>query len=99
LRAARGSTFRLPYALGGIQDLSKIISANQLNVWVADVEGVSLSESNPESRIALVLSNESGGVSSGNFANAKKITIPMPGPMESLNVAIAGSILLYSLKK
>lgn len=99
LRAARGSTFRLPYALGSMKDLAKIVSANDLTVWVADIAGASLAEIGPQTNIALVLSHESGGAASGNFTNMQKITIPMPGPMESLNVAIAGSILLYSLKK
>jgi len=47
-------------------------------------------------RIALVLGNESWGIeeSSSRFLD-DIVGIPMPGPAESLNVGIAGSILLF----
>lgn len=93
LRAARGATFRLPYALGNVDDLKKLIKQNQLKVLVADTTGTSVEQIAKEDRVALVLSNESAGPT----LEGEKVTIPMPGPMESLNVAIAGSLLLYHL--
>jgi TrmH family RNA methyltransferase len=44
----------------------------------------------------LVLGNEAQGLSNEHIAQCQeKMTIPMPGNTESLNVAIAGSIALY----
>jgi TrmH family RNA methyltransferase len=46
--------------------------------------------------VALVLGNESWGiVESSNRLLDDTVGIPMPGPAESLNVGIAGSILLF----
>lgn len=94
IRSARGATFRLPYALGSGEDLKKLLKKNRLKAWVADTAGTPLNQVAKEDSAALILSNESAGPST----DGQKITIPMPGPMESLNVAIAGSILLYHLK-
>ena len=45
-----------------------------------------------------MLSNESLGVSAKAKAACKPLTIPMSGQMESLNVAMAGAILMYEMK-
>lgn len=48
----------------------------------------------------LVLGNEAHGLPSDVFNDcAEKLTIPMPGDTESLNVAVAGSIALYELSR
>ena len=51
-----------------------------------------------EDKICLVLGSEGQGLSEFALRECTKITIPMPGGVESLNVAIAGGILLYLLK-
>jgi TrmH family RNA methyltransferase len=45
---------------------------------------------------ALMIGNEGAGLGADllHFADAL-ISIPMPGPVESLNAAVAGSLLLY----
>jgi TrmH family RNA methyltransferase len=46
--------------------------------------------------VALVIGNEGGGVPEDLTAKADaRITIPCPGPVESLNAAVAASVLLY----
>lgn len=81
--ASRGALFRLPFAFGSLDLIDTPI-------LVADLEGVK-----PEyrKRCALVLGNEG----SGSSIAGEKVTIPHKGEMESLNVAAAGSILMYAL--
>ena len=46
--------------------------------------------------VALLIGNEGAGLPSHLVAAAAhRVTIAMPGPVESLNAAIAGSLLLY----
>ncbi len=46
--------------------------------------------------VALVIGNEGNGVAEDLIAKADvKVTIPCPGPVESLNAAVAASVLLY----
>lgn len=97
LRAARGATFRLPIGRGSWSDLSKIIETNQLDAYAADLKGMPISEVKSK-KIALVLGNEAHGLSEHATSACKKVTIPMEGPMESLNVSVAGGILMFGLK-
>jgi len=96
LRAARGATFRLPIAWGNWQMLHELISKNHLNPVVADLQGTPIEKCERKDSILLVLSSESQGVSEDARKVCDPVTIPMPGEMESLNVAIAGGILMYS---
>ena len=48
-------------------------------------------------RLALVLGSEGQGVSPEILGACHCISIPMAGDMESLNVAVAGSILMWAL--
>lgn len=95
LRSARGATFRIPFKQGSWEEVSLIAQKNQLTPLLADLEG-----GFPEKviRPLLILSNEAHGPSFQTVLPTKKVSIPMPGPMESLNVAIAGGILMYALK-
>jgi RNA methyltransferase, TrmH family len=98
LRAARGATFRLPLAIGNWITLQEIIKKNKLHPLVADLHGKKLNTEISKEGILLVLSNEAHGLSSEAKEICEKITIPMPGPMESLNVSVAGGILMHALK-
>lgn len=58
--------------------------------------GTSLFAASLGKRIALVLGNEGGGLSEGLAAVAtQRVTIPMPGGVESLNVAAAAAVSLF----
>ena len=55
-----------------------------------------LSEAPLANACALLIGNEGAGLSDTLIAAAAhRITIPTPGNVESLNAAIAGSLLLY----
>ena len=98
LRAAKGATFRLPIARGPWEQLQKLIADNQLQPIAADISGVDLDTVKLKKKIILILGNEAHGLS----AEAKdylKVKIPMPGEMESLNVAVAAGICMYALQR
>jgi len=94
LRAARGASFHLPLAFGTVAELKKL--AEGRTVYVADIQGHPLEKG--RSPALLILGSESHGPSQAVQQLGKPVTIPMAGPMESLNVATAGGILMYTLK-
>ncbi len=97
LRAARGATFRLPFRMGEWEDLIEFTAKNKLQLLAADLEGASPAAIGAGGPKALVLSNEAQGLSVEARAYCKQVTVPMKGDVESLNVAIAGGILMYCL--
>ncbi|MCH4381724.1 RNA methyltransferase [Staphylococcus haemolyticus] len=97
LRASQGSVFHIP-----------VITAD-LKTFIADfngpVYGTALENAQPYKEVAsqdifaLLLGNEGEGVNKALLnETSQNLTIPIYGKSESLNVAIAGSILLYHLK-
>ncbi|GAB5411400.1 MAG: RNA methyltransferase [Chlamydiales bacterium] len=94
LRAAKGATFLLPLQHGNLKDLTK--TAKSRTVYIADLGGKELSK--PQTPALLILGNESHGPSPELLTLGEKITIPMRSEIDSLNVAIAGSILLHQMR-
>lgn len=98
LRAAKGATFYLPLRSGNWDALEKIVKKNGLNPVAADIAGTPADSLKVKSNILLVLGNESSGLSPETKSRCQIITLPMPGNTESLNVSVAGGILMYLLK-
>lgn len=94
LRAARGATFRLPYMQMSQEELTQTVQGK--NPLLADTEGTSLDEVARVPPAVLILSSEAHGPQSWT-RGIRKVSIPMRG-IESLNVGVAGAILLYSLR-
>lgn len=100
LRSARGATFRIPLIHGSWDMLKPLLKKNKWQPLVADMQGKPIDQLAPSRQGALlVLSNEAQGASSEALELCEKVQIPMPGEMESLNVAVAGGILMYLLKR
>lgn len=100
LRAGKGSTFHIPMQYGSWQELSVILQRHHMSCFVADSNGgLPLSTVATKENIALILGNESRGPSVQSKALAQRITIPMVCERDSLNVAVAGSICLYHLRR
>lgn len=99
LRASRGATFRLPIRHGTWEELQKLAKDNKMKAVVADTNGEDLDTYKAKGSCLLVMCNEAHGPSPEIAQFCEKIHIPMPGEMESLNVAVAGGILMYSLKR
>ncbi|MFT4111887.1 TrmH family RNA methyltransferase [Silvibacterium sp.] len=97
LRASAGSAFRLPCVAVKEDDLFEALDERGIRIAAAvAAEGESASEWDFTKPAALLLGNEGAGLSPSLLAEAEvRLTIPMPGPVESLNAAVAGSVLLY----
>jgi RNA methyltransferase, TrmH family len=99
LRAGMGAHFAM--AIQESADLSSAISGfGGTVVCTVPRGGVALSEADLSGRIGWLLGAEGQGVSDALAARASlKVTIPMPGGAESLNVAAAGAICFYEFSR
>lgn len=98
VRGAAGAIFHVPVVSG--PDLAEVVDTLRRHglslVGAAAGEGRPLDEVDLTARVALVLGNEAWGIGDTASESLDEIvSIPMPGDAESLNVGIAGSILLF----
>ena len=101
VRASAGSVFRLPLLSVSAEDCFARLREAGVKIWTTAVHGAE-----PANRIdlagpvALVIGNEGNGVPEELAAQADgAVTIPCPGPVESLNAAVAVSVLLYEASR
>lgn len=99
LRSARGAHFKLSMRKGTAQELKELAQAENMAAFVADLKGFEPEKIPSANKKILVLGNEAHGASQEIKEFCSSVTLPMVGEMESLNVAVAGGILLYLLKK
>ncbi len=98
LRGAMGSAFRLPIWSGpSYREMMNWCNQRELFTVCADAEAiVSYTDINWTRASALILGRESAGLSPDELNAARQVvSIPMQGPVESLNVSVAAGILLY----
>ena len=97
IRASQGAIFKLNFINASLPEFIK--SLNGYSVYGTNVvNGIPLENVKKSPRMALVLGNEGNGISKEVFdVIEKNIYIPMDDT-ESLNVAVAGGIIMYSLK-
>jgi TrmH family RNA methyltransferase len=99
VRATAGSAFHLPIVQASATEALALLRNRQVRIVVADMAGTP-PDPNMEGPIALVIGNEAGGVREALRAAADAIVgVPVRGRVESLNAAVAGSILLYLLTR
>jgi len=98
VRAGMGAHFRLPiHALTWEEIEQKSKSAN-MQMLLADMEGRSCWDVGLRPPLALIVGGEAEGASqqARKLAN-QTIGIPMAGKTESLNAAVAGSVLMFEI--
>jgi len=97
LRAAQGAHFLLD--IHHDVDLAAWAASYRKNgrvVASVTIGGASVYSTALSGRIAIAIGNEGAGVSSALLSQADmRVTIPMPGRMESLNAAAAAAVLLF----
>jgi len=98
LRASRGAIFHLPFMWQTTNEITYWAEKNSIDLFLADIQGQSLQEVSFHKPFALILSNEARGPMNWAEKKGHKITIPMNSQAESLNVATAGAILLYTMR-
>jgi TrmH family RNA methyltransferase len=97
VRASAGSLFRLPLLTGCAEECFQRLRAAGVRIWTTAVHGAEAADRiDLTGPVALVIGNEGNGVAQSVAALADgAVTIPCPGPVESLNAAVAASVLLY----
>lgn len=98
LRAGQGAHFHVDI----FEDVDLVAWAADYRAHGAEViamvatGGTSLYDARFAERIAIAIGNEGAGVAPGLSAEStQRVTIPMPGGMESLNAAVAAGICLF----
>ncbi len=101
VRASAGSVFRLPLLAASEQEcFAKLLDAG-VKIWSTTVRGAQPADLvDLAGPVALLIGNEGNGVS--DYLTTKTsgcLTIPCPGPVESLNASVAASVLLYEASR
>jgi len=101
LRASSGSAFRLPVVAADDEAAFIWLRSSGIRTLAAAVDdGVSATEIDLTSATAILIGNEGNGLSQSMIDRSDgRIIIPCPGPVESLNAAVAASILLYEASR
>jgi TrmH family RNA methyltransferase len=97
VRASAGSVFRVPLVAATVDE-----TIPRLHASGAKIYATLSSRAEPATLVdwaapaAIIIGNEGNGIPGSLVARADAaITIPCPGPVESLNAAVAASVLLY----
>jgi TrmH family RNA methyltransferase len=91
LRSAMGLCIKMP-----IIECDKIPDLSQYNVYLADADENAMIYNNVNMKLptVIVIGNEADGIRHTLFDNGIKIKIPMTRNLESLNAAVAASIII-----
>jgi TrmH family RNA methyltransferase len=97
VRASAGSVFRLPLLTASAEDCLQQLRQAGVKLWTTAAHGAEPAGLvNLAGPVALLIGNEGNGVPFELAAKADgALTIPCPGPVESLNASVAASVLLY----
>lgn len=98
VRSGMGAHFRLAIRSlnwGEIQEQTR-----NLHVFLADMEGRSCWQLDLRQPLVLIIGGEAAGASEeAQKLAAEKVSIPMLGTTESLNAAVAGSVLMFEVMR
>lgn len=96
LRAGMSAHFRLPIRVCSTWGAVDALLPGEMVCYLADAHALhAYDEVNWQAPSALIVSNEAHGPSAEAKQRGKAIAIPMRGGIESLNAAIAGSVILF----
>jgi TrmH family RNA methyltransferase len=101
IRASAGSVFRLPFVFIAPDDCFANLREAGLRILTTTVHAAQpIDLIDLTGPVAFLIGNEGNGVPPHIAVHADQaITIPCPGPVESLNAAVATSILLYEASR
>lgn len=99
LRSTMGSIFKVPLYLDAGIDFLETAQAAGVALYLTDLrDSNELKDIQRPSRCIIVIGNEARGVQEAITALPhSNLHIPMPGGAESLNAAVAASIIMYEL--
>lgn len=97
MRASAGSVFRVPVVQ---MELEKLRAMGVRLIAAVARDGGAPEDVDLGGDCGLMIGNEGAGLSEVQIAMADaRVTIPCPGKVESLNAAVAGSLLLYAASR
>jgi TrmH family RNA methyltransferase len=100
VRASVGTTFRLPVVHCPWSVVASELLVRSVSLLVADAGGSPVGAEALGTGWALAVGGEGSGCREAVRARADAVvSVPMPGGVESLNVGVAGAILLYELTR
>jgi len=106
LTASRGSFFALPVCTGGHADVQALIDRTRARYGSCQLVGadesadVDVAACDLRRPVVIIVGNEAHGLSRAYRERCDTLVkIPMTGAASSLNVAVAGSILLYEARR
>jgi RNA methyltransferase, TrmH family len=101
LRASVGSVFRMPVVGVTSDDVADLKTHGiRLIAAVGGTDATPAQDVDFSKACALLIGNEGAGLGAEWMRMAdERVTIPCPGPVESLNAAVAGSLLLYEASR
>jgi len=101
IRATQGAIFSIPIIKRNLEKYILDLKASDVRVYGTEVSDAKpLSAVCAHSKMAFVLGSEGAGVSDGVLSLVdENITVEMGDFSESLNVGVAGSILMYQFRK
>ena len=98
IRSTMGSLFRIPFLYAeNLGETVRFLKKNHVKILAAHLEGaVVYDEEDCTGALGFLIGNEGNGLSEeiGALADAR-IKIPMAGQVESLNAAVAASVLMF----
>jgi RNA methyltransferase, TrmH family len=97
VRASAGSVFRVPLLAASADECFAQLKKAKIRILATTVRDAEpANRTDLSAPLALLIGNEGNGVPREIAERADaSITIPCPGPVESLNAAVAASLLLY----
>ncbi|MGA9061460.1 MAG: RNA methyltransferase [Terracidiphilus sp.] len=101
VRASAGSVFRVPLLAASQRTCLEELREAGVKILAATVRAARSADLvDLAGPVALLIGNEGAGVAEELAVKTDgKITIPCPGPVESLNAAVAASVLLYEASR
>ena len=101
VRAAAGSLFRLPVVSSNFAELLPKLREKQVRLVAGSShKGTPLSTADLKGAVCLLIGNEGAGVSRAILSEVDEIVaIPHSSKVESLNAAVAGSLMMYEAMK
>jgi TrmH family RNA methyltransferase len=104
LRSSAGSVFRMPVVQATVAEITEMQQKYGIRllaaVGTAEEDVLAAQDADLRQPTGILIGNEGAGLAAQWMEMAThRVTIPCPGPVESLNAAVAGSLLLYEASR
>ncbi|MBX0358987.1 RNA methyltransferase [Halobacillus sp. Nhm2S1] len=100
IRATQGSIFHIPVLSGELEEFIDPMKRDGVQILASALkDAVPFQQLQAPSKAVLIVGNEGQGIQENLLNQAdQRVYIPIYGQAESLNVGIAGAVLMYHLK-